>query len=188
LKLCRWRVLLTSLFIVLAVLTVSMSIVRVPSSYALGHNSNVILPYGASGYHYLQVQHGADQGFQQPGFDDSSWNQNGVAAFGYSANGCPLDSHIKTTWDPNTDLLIRIMINVPPGTTGLKIHVAIDNDVIVYWNGKKFGSATHEQCAQLNTLDKAIPKGDIMPGQNLLAVRAIDRGSSTYLDLEITEK
>ncbi|HJT57006.1 MAG TPA: hypothetical protein VJ761_10955 [Ktedonobacteraceae bacterium] len=183
----RWRVLLSSLFTTFVVLVVGASIVPAPSTYAIGAHS-IILPYGASGYHYLVVAHGDDPGFQKPGYNDSSFNQNGVAAFGYSADGCPLDSRIKTPWAPNTDLLVRITINLPPGTTGLKIHVAIDNNVIVYWNGDKFGSVKHEQCAQLNTLDKEVPNADITPGANLLALRAIDTGSSTFLDLEVTQK
>ena len=170
------------------VLTLGVSFVHSPSTYASGHSSKIILDYGASGYHYLVVTTGADQGFQNPGYNASSFKHDGIAAFGYVAIGCPLDQNIKTAWSPNTDLLIRRNIDLLAGTTGLTVHVAIDNDAIVYWNGKEIGSKIHEGCAQLNSLNVQVPDKDILVGKNLLAVRGTDRGGSTYLDMQVSEK
>jgi hypothetical protein len=181
--------LVSSLIIVLAVaLTLGVGIVHTPSTYAVGHSSKIILDYGASGYHYLVVPVGDDPGFQNPGYNASSFKRDGIAAFGFAANGCPLDKNIKTPWASNTDLLIRRTIDLPAGTTGLTVHVAIDNDAIVYWNGKEIGSTTHDGCAQLDSLKAHVPDKDIQVGKNLLAIRGTDRGASTYLDLQISEK
>lgn len=154
------------------------------SSSSSSSQTSIIVDYGASGYHYLEVPTGADQGFQAPTYDDSAFHI-GSAAFGLALNGCPLDSTIQTNWDSNTDMLVRRDITLPPGTTSLAIHVAIDNDVVVYWNGTQVGATTHDGCAAQDTLIANVPASVLTNGSNVLAVRGTDRGASTYLDLQI---
>jgi hypothetical protein len=145
---------------------------------------SVIVDYGASGYLYEVVPTGTVQGFEVPTFDDSAF-QTGRAAFGLALNGCPLDATINTSWASDMDILVRRDINLPTKTTGLNVHVAIDNDVIVYWNGVQIGSAVHEGCAARDTLIAPVPNSVAVVGENVLAIRGIDRGASTYLDLQV---
>jgi hypothetical protein len=193
LKLRRWHILVSSLILVFAVvLTLGVGMVHTPSTHAAGYrspievnsNAQIILHYGA-GYHYKVVQTGADQGFQDPGYNASSF-QAGKAAFG-TGNGCPLDSTIHTPWSPNTDILVRKTLFLPAGTTGLTVHLAIDNDAVVYWNGVQIGSIVHDGCAAHDTLIAPVPDSAVRVGKNLLAIRGTDRGGETYLDLQVRQ-
>jgi hypothetical protein len=182
------------LIIVLAVaLTLGVGIVHIQSTYAAEYSSqievnskaHIVLPYGSE-YHYKVVQTGADQGFQDPAYKASSF-QVGRAAFGTGVNGCPLDSTIKTPWSPNTDILVRKAIDLPAGTIGLTVHVAVDNDAVVYWNGVQIGTIVHDGCAARDTLIAPVPDSAVLAGKNLLAIRGTDRGGSTYLDLQVRQ-
>lgn len=194
-KLRRWHMFVSSLMIVFAVaLTLGVGLVHTQFTHAAGPSSHIqvnskihiFVPYEATGYHYKVVPTGADQGFQNPGYNASSF-KNGMAAFGTGVNGCPLDSTIKTPWTPNTDILVRKSIDIPAGTTGLTVHLAIDNDAIVYWNGVQIGTITHDGCAAHSSLIASVPDTAVLTGKNLLAIRGTDRGGSTYLDLQVRQ-
>jgi hypothetical protein len=138
-----------------------------------------IVPYGAGGYSFKVVQHGDLAGFQSPTFDAAAagFQSDGNAPFG---SGCR-DS--RTDWPANTDLLVRKEVTVPPGAEGITVSLAIDNDDVVYWNGTQIGSGTHEGCASGDSY--AVPAALAHSGPNLLAVRGIDRGVATYLDVTV---
>jgi hypothetical protein len=135
-------------------------------------------PYGSCGWRYKQVEHGGDSGFQSgpepPGF------ASGCAAFG-SNPACPAPH--QTNWDPDTDMLLRRSVTVPVGTTNVEVGVAIDNDFVAYWDGGEIGSGTHEGCAEFDSFVFGAPTD---PGPHLLAVRGIDRGVDTFLDVRVT--
>jgi hypothetical protein len=132
-----------------------------------------------------------------------------------SPDGCALDATVHTTWPAAShtssavrtttytpgpsDLLVRGSFTVPTGwTAGAKVSVAIDNDVQVFVNGVNVtasaGSATlvngfqkHEGCATRGSLVFTVPNGALVPGgANLVAVRARDRGRTSYFDMEVT--
>jgi hypothetical protein len=136
-------------------------------------------PYGSCGWRFKQVAHGGDPGFQSgpepPGF------ASGCAAFGSDPDGCPL-TH-QTNWDLDTDMLVRRSVTVPVGTSSVTVGVAIDNDFVAYWDGSQIGSATHEGCAQY---DSSVFGAPSTPGNHLLAVRGIDRGGVSFLDVRVT--
>jgi Trypsin-like peptidase domain len=147
--------------------------------------TQTIVPYQAIGYRSLQVPTGQEpSGWQGSSFDDSSW-ATGDAAFG-SGGSCPLQATVKTQWGSNTDMLLRKPIPLPAGTNGVTVGVAVDNDVDVYWNGTLVGSATHEFCPAYNDFAFSVPDNLLVAGSNLLAVRGIDRGDQTFLDVTVT--
>jgi hypothetical protein len=147
-------------------------------------SQTTVVPYGASGYRYMVVAHGAFPTFQSPAFDDSGFS-TGAAPFG-SGGSCPLDSTVQTPWPTDTDLLVRRTVSFPAGASGVTIGVAIDNDVLVYWNGVPVGSQVHEGCATQDSLVVSVPDGLVQPGDNVLAVRGIDRGDISFLDLRVS--
>ena len=147
--------------------------------------ASVILPYRASGYRFsVYPQGGAPAGFEAVGFDDSSWS-SGTAAFG-SGGGCSLQSSVATSWPTNTDLLLRRHLSLPAGTTGVTITGGVDNDASVYWNGGLVGQLGHEFCPALDNFSVPVPDGALRAGDNVLAVRAVDRGAESFLDLRVT--
>ena len=143
----------------------------------------IIVPYQATGYQYQVVAHGGGAGFEATAFDDSSWS-TGTAAFG-SGGPCPLESTVATAWAPNTDVLVRSHIALPAGWTGLTVGVAVDNDVQVYWNGTLISSNSHDNCPTLDSFGLTVADALLVPGINVLAVRGIDRGDQSLLDLQV---
>lgn len=144
---------------------------------------DTVVGYQAAGYRYQVVSSGAGSGFEAVGFDDSAWG-TGAAAFG-SGGGCSLQSTVATSWAPNTDVLVRRHIALPSGTTGLSIGIAIDNDVRVYWNGVPVGSNNHDFCPSLDSFVYPVANDQLVPGDNVLAVRGIDRGDQSLLDITV---
>ena len=114
---------------------------------------------------------------EAPTFDDSAW-PSGQGAFG-SGGACALqnDGSRHTTWQTNTDMLVRRHIALAPGTTGVQVWVAIDNDITaIYWNGTQIGGpSVHENCPTLDSRAFAVSPG-LVTADNVLAIRARDRG------------
>jgi hypothetical protein len=176
------------------VTSIALGILLIASTFAImnpvqpanAQSTTVIIPYLATGYKFKVVGHGGDPGFEQPSFSDSTFS-TGNAGFG-SGGFCPLDSTANTFWPLNTDILLRKQFNLPAGTTNLKVGVAIDNDVQVFINGVDIsgGIRFHEGCASRDSFVFTAPDSILNAGSNLLAVRAIDRGVVSYVDVQVT--
>jgi hypothetical protein len=149
--------------------------------------AQTVVPYLSTGYRFLVVpQGGGPSGFEQPGFDDSQFSL-GDAAFG-SPDFCPLDSTVKTPWPLDTDILLRKAFTLPAGGSAQEVGVAIDNDIQVFVNGVDVsgGLRNSENCAFRDRFVFPVPKTLlILGGNNLLAVRARDRGVVSYVDVEV---
>jgi hypothetical protein len=154
----------------------------------------VVIPYLSSGYRVRFAAFDGLQGFEQPTFDDSQFF-SGSAGFGSccsgcrtGCNGCPLDPTVSTIWPLQTDFLLRKTFTLPSNATEMKVSVAIDNDVQVFINGVDVsgGLKTAEGCAMRDQLVFSVPDNILnKSGNNLVAVRARDRGVVSYVDLEI---
>jgi len=162
---------------------------------------STLVPYGATGFRY-QVTDSSNSGggFEQPGFDDSHWAL-GNAAFGSGSvpegQVCPLDGNVQTTWTIDSDILLRRSFTLPGGAGGVKIAVAIDNDVQVFVNGTDVtasagtdhyvgGFQRHEGCATPDSFVFTVPDNVVHAGSNVLAVRARDRGVISYVDVRVS--
>ncbi len=123
------------------------------------------------------------------------WAQ-GTAPFGSvspeetSPNAC--DDDAATDWPVNSTILLRRDFFVPAGTTSAQILAQVDNDIRVFLNGTDVsgGSKTHEGCARTNLLAPftvTAASGTLVPGAvNQLAVLATDRGSESFVDVQVT--
>jgi len=169
--------------------------------------STDIVPYQASGYTYISGAAGLNAGFQVSSFDTRGWFQ-GQGAFGSGDAGgtvCPLDNDgsIHTPWSNATvptDMLLRKTFALPSWWSApISVRVAIDNDIQVFVNGHNetplassgfdpsTGFVTHEGCATLDSFTFSVPAGDlVLGGNNLLAIRARDRGTIAYVDARVS--
>ena len=144
-----------------------------------------VVPYEATGYRFNIYPPGTVPGdYGAETFDDSAFSV-GDAAFG--SGGCPLESTVVTAWPVNTELVVRKAFNLPAGATNLRVMVAIDNDVEVFLNGVNIsgGLVVHEGCPILDEFQFGAPDSLLRAGDNLLAVRAVDRGVVSFLDLRV---
>jgi hypothetical protein len=142
-----------------------------------------LVPYQATDWRYMQVANGdpLETVFMNPLFDDSGWSV-GQAAFGNG--GCYLDATVHTPWEPVTDMLLRRAFTADP-LMAVTIHFAIDNDAVVWVNGTQVGSVAHDGCPNLDDYSLVVPPGVIVPGPNVLAFRAVDRGLVAYVDVRV---
>jgi YD repeat-containing protein len=153
--------------------------------------SGTVVPYLADDYRYQQVSAGEGVGFEAMGFDDSGWS-TGSTGFGTltSPSNCSLNNatYVKTAWSINTDVLVRKRFDLPTDAQNLRVSVAVDNDIQVFINGTDIsgGLRIHENCPARGSFVFSAPNALLIAGSNLVAVRGRDRGTSSYLDIEIT--
>ena len=148
----------------------------------------VVVPYLSNGYKYKIVTQNAELGFEEPKFDDSSFN-TGRAAFGSREGACSLNNpvEVRTRWDGNNDILLRKFFELGPNAQKLTVSVAIDNALRVFLNGVEItnGWINHSGCPRRNSLIISAPKSVLKNGSNLIAVRARNFEGLNYIDLQI---
>jgi hypothetical protein len=120
---------------------------------------------------------------------------------------------LNHAWVTGTDILLRKSFPLPSWWTApLTITAAIDNDIQVFVNGNPLttyqgnplytfsgpdagnytfnattGFVTHENCATKGSLTFSVPAAFLnVGGQNVLAIRARDRGSVNYVDAKLS--
>jgi hypothetical protein len=106
---------------------------------------------------------------------------------------------LPTSWPSGaaTTLYARKFFTVPSGGAAVTIKLAIDNDVQVFLDGMDItatndqdavpavgGLLIHDGCPTQNSF--TFTTSVLSAGTHLLAIRAFDRGSSSYFDAEIT--
>jgi hypothetical protein len=157
-----------------------------PSSSSKLKGSTVI-PYQATGYKFKVFSLGeVPENFGAPDFNDFDFLIRD-AAFGSEGDLCPLQSTIKTFWPMDSEIVLRKSFLLPANASNLRVLVAIDNDVQVLINGVDIsnGLVTHENCPILDEFLFEVPDSILQEGENLLAVRARDRGVESYVDLRV---
>ncbi|MBA3615201.1 MAG: thrombospondin type 3 repeat-containing protein [Actinomycetota bacterium] len=175
------------LLALVAAATLAATVAQAQTSSAPTTENKEVVPYLDTGYKYKVVPFGGEAGFEGLNFDDSSFS-TGDAAFGSKGFGCPLESTIETNWPINTDIVVRKSFELPPNTTNLKVHVAIDNDAQVFLNGEDIsgGMRTSVNCAVNDRYVFTVPDNVLQGGTNVLAIRGHDYGIVTYLDAKVT--
>jgi hypothetical protein len=127
----------------------------------------------------------APAGWTELGHDDdpetSDW-QVGCAPF--SSNGCGFAP--GTYWTPGTNLVLRQHVFLNGSETGFTANIAIDNDFELYVNGSLVGSLVHEGCATRWDARLPVPDALWLPGDNVIAVHAVDRGGITNFEMTLT--
>lgn len=147
-----------------------------------------IIPYLDTNYKFKVVSFGDLAGFELPAFDDSGFSI-GNAGFGTQSGFCSLNNPVdaKTAWPLNTDILLRKNFDLPAGSTNLRVFVAIDNDIQVFVNGIDVsgGLIPHGGCPARDSFVFTAPDNILNEGENLLSVRAHDRGVLSYVDVRV---
>lgn len=145
----------------------------------------VLVGYRADGWRYRQVAHGGEPTFDEPTYNDATWSTGG-APFGTTHSGCPLGPQVRTNWTVDTDLLLRRTIAVSEPLEPLAVTVTVDNDVEVYWNGVLLAAPPFKEgCAAYDDYQFQVPVESQIAGDNVLAVRAIDRGYASFIDVAV---
>jgi len=180
---------IASILVLVVFSITSLSVLSAPQNAFAGSSvETTIIPYLDTNYKFKVVNFGDLAGFEQPTFDDSSFS-TGDAGFGTVNAICSLTNSVntKTVWPLNTDILLRKNFDLPAGSTNLRIFVAIDNDIQVFVNGVDVsgGLIIHEGCPTRDSFVFTAPDNILNEGENLLSVRAHDRGSVSYVDVRV---
>jgi hypothetical protein len=122
----------------------------------------------------------APSGWTQTGFDDSQWNAGTTPFDDHSVTNWCNFSRTGTNWPLNTSLYLRkSMIVTQQGDITLK--VAIDNDFVLYFDGKQIASVVSEGCAYKWQYEYKIP--GVAIGTHTIAVKITDRGDDDAFDM-----
>jgi len=119
-----------------------------------------------------------------PEFDDSQWTIC-YAPFG-NEESRRHGFNYTTEWRANTTLFVRKTFWVPPTFEAAQARVAIDNEFVLYINGREVRSG--QSRAYPFKWEYTVPiRADLLkPNQlNLVAVECIDRGIGTGFDLKL---
>jgi hypothetical protein len=159
----------------------------VPVSGALAEEAPVVaLGFRSTDWAYEQVAYdGGPPGFEAQYFDDSAWAV-GQAGFGTINGACPWNNgdQVHTAWSPGTDMLLRHEFSLPLGASGVHISGTVDNNADVYVNGALVQHVESGFCTA-DGINVDVPDAAI--GQNnVVAIRARDLGSATFIDVQIT--
>jgi hypothetical protein len=161
----------------LLIAAVSAALLLTASAQA--STTHVAVDFGTQHYKAMQVGWNDLQGFQAPAYDDSGWSD---AAAPFGSGGCGWSS--TTWWAPNTDMLLRHTFTLPAYATNVRVLGTVDNVATVYVNGQQIGSVRGDSCAA-NQIHMTADPSLYHEGTNVLAVRAMDDGGSTYIDQQV---
>jgi hypothetical protein len=152
----------------------------------------IALPYG-SDWRYLVAPLGTQiPGFENPNFDDSSWNE-GPAPFGsYSCDGiqmCPFDPSSLTCWPSNSSIFLRKFFTIPPSTKSIKIKAKFNSmHVKLYLNGNLLAEGDVQACGE-EIIDgveiPASPPYVFAGGTNLIALQLENSQGTSFFDISI---
>jgi hypothetical protein len=137
----------------------------------------------------------APTGFQQSAFDDSSWVV-ATAPFGDPDGHTCVGILPSGSWNPTvfpagnpahpSTVYLRQTFSLPENAYGLHLLGTVDNDGQVYVNGTLRTSVVSGNC-QLDAIDVSVPNSGLnLDGDNLVAVKAVDRGTISFFDMEAT--
>lgn len=151
-----------------------------------------LILYSSGGWSYSVVPFDQQPGFAAATYDSSAWLV-GQGPWGAWEEGyetvCGLNASIVTEWPIYTDLLLRRSLTLCPGANGLAVDVTVDNDAQVFFNGVDIsnGMVSDENCAVYGQASATfdVPDALLQEGENVLAVRARDRGVISFLDVAV---
>lgn len=119
------------------------------------------------------------EGWEQPGFDDASWEE-GAAGFG--AESTP-GAIVRTAWTgPGIWLRRRFTIDGPV-PEGLLLEIHHDEDAEVWLNGVPAASADGYTTDYEEVEIAPAAAAALRPGENLVAVRCRQTAGGQYIDL-----
>jgi hypothetical protein len=85
------------------------------------------------------------------GYDDSDW-AIGAAPFGASGEGCPFQVQIVTGWPVGTTLVMRLWVDLPPGSSKLGVEHRRSASWQGWYNGENWGSFSGAACPYAQSL------------------------------------
>jgi hypothetical protein len=160
----------------------------------IGPNTFEVLSYqDSSPYRFLRIgeNEAPPPGFEQPGFDETSFPNVGNAPFGFD---CSLESKITTDWPINTQLLVRRHVSIQAGDTNVRVMVSVDNDIrALFFNGTLIAeNLDHEGCAipgeatfRIDVPQEVNGRKVVQLGDNVVAYWLRDRGGGSFFDTQI---
>ncbi|MEQ1678761.1 MAG: hypothetical protein ABL876_18845, partial [Chitinophagaceae bacterium] len=152
------------------------------AAFVLPDTGQTVLVDSGSEWRYLDIE---QAGWTVTSFDDSQWsigitpfNDHSISGWcGYSAAG--------TNWPINTSLYLRKNIAVAQASD-LTLKIAIDNDLILYFDGNEVVTIISDGCAYEWQYQYNIPA--ITAGVHTISVKITDRGDTSYFNLGVSQE
>ncbi|HYL66863.1 MAG TPA: hypothetical protein VEU72_06880 [Nitrosopumilaceae archaeon] len=140
--------------------------------------SSEVVPYGSV---WTQISPGSGP-VTLPLGDQAGSGPGGTGSFtcsGYDFN---------TYWTPDSEIDIQKTVILPPGTKNLVVAGALDNDIDIFVNGHEItpGKQIRDGCAFRDNFAFTAPDADLVSGNNVITIKAYDRGVVDFLDVHVT--
>jgi len=141
--------------------------------------STEVIPYGSV---WTQISPGSGP-VTLPLGDQAGSGPGGTGSF-----TCPSGYNFNTYWTPDSEIDIQKSVILPPGTTHLVVAGAIDNDIDIIVNGHDItgGKTIHDFCAYRDNFSYPALDAYLVPGINVITIKAYDRGVVNLLDVHVT--
>lgn len=142
----------------------------------------LLADWGSSGWKGVNATAASRPGWEQAGYDDSSW-ANVTLPIGSGPSEAPCPIHLNyprvTHWPINSEFLLRRAFG-----SGIEIRFVVDNAVSMWWNGVQIMA---EQSGYLGTCPERDEWGPLYTNGNpgVLAIRCRDTGVESYGDFQI---
>lgn len=171
-------------------------------SYGLSFDSSSteLIAEGADAQYIVPT--GPINSWNELSFNDSGWS-TGATGIGYETSPEDYDAHIETTVpnDTNTAYL-RQSFNVadPASVSSLVLHLRYDDGFVAYlngalvasqnapanlqWNSVATGSHSDTEAVQFEPFDLSDHLDELVSGDNVLAIQALNRASSSDMLIE----
>jgi hypothetical protein len=170
---------------------------RLTAAYAYDNGvmadpSDILVPFGSSGWKWVDVPPAADIDYSDPAFDDSAWavasapfgdtNPDFTDPFGH---GWPI---YVTTFAQGTRMWARRVITDADAGFAVTISLRWNRAIHVYWNGAAVYSNSSDAGEATFTVD-----GSLVLASNTLAIKTVDDGFSgpgtgCYFDAQISQE
>jgi hypothetical protein len=157
-----------------------------PSAASNAVTPPIVIPFGDT-YRALIDPESSPTDWEQEVFDDSGWTDS-AAPFSNDGTICSdTDFPPGASGFPSlSDVYLRKTFSLPEGASGLRVVGTVDNDAYVYVNGHLVGTPVLSGNCQADAINLAVPDEYLnVGGSNVLAVRAHDTGSDTFIDLAL---
>lgn len=177
-------------------------------SYGLSFDSStsVLIPEGADAQYIVPT--GPINNWNELSFDDSGWS-TGATGIGYENSPEDFDAFIETTLPDGTQipggtdtayLRQTFQVSDPASTSSLTLHLRYDDGFLAYLNGElvasenapanpqwnSFAPASHSDsdAVQFQPFDISEHVDELVPGENVLAIQALNRDTSSDMLIE----
>jgi len=174
------------------IMTYDRAVVKLPDDIVADHRAlfgppptvrTVVPTSRTEGQQWRYTTTQPDEGWQQPGFDDSAWR---AGPGGFGTERTP-GTHVRTEWNTSDIWLRRTFRLEGPMSADPQLRIHHDEDADVYLNGVLVASLEGYTTGYVLVPLDAAGRAALQQGTNTLAVHVRQTDGGQYIDVGLVE-